>query len=94
MVGSGVGSDVGSGVGTAVGSGVGSGMGSVVGSGPGSAVVEGVGISLQLMVEGSRAVPALSRREPLGSHVKLREVTLARISDLTANDLPSHGGQA
>ena len=89
---------MGSGVGTAVGSGVGSvvgsGMGSVVGSGPGSAVVEGVGISLQLMVEGSRAVPALSRREPLGSHVKLREVTLARISDLTDNDLPSYGGQA
>ena len=69
-------------------------MGSVVGSGPGSAVVEGVESSSQLMVEGSRAVPALSRREPLGSHVKLREVTLARISDLTANDFPSYGGQA
>ena len=57
------------------------------------AVVEGVGISLQLMVEGSRAVPALSRREPLGSHVKFSELTLGRISDLTANDLPSYGGQ-
>ena len=90
MVGSGVGSDVGSGVGTAVGSGV----GSVVGSGPGSAVVEGLGISLQLMVEGSRAVPALSRREPLGSHVKFSELTLARISDLTANDFPRYGGSA
>ena len=52
--------------------------------------MEEVGISMQLMVEGSRAVPAVSRREPLGSHVKLRELTLASISDLTANDLPRH----
>ena len=53
-------------------------------------MVEEVGISLQLMVEGSRAVPAVSRREPLGSHVKLRELTLASVSDLTANDLPTY----
>ena len=89
MVGSGVGSGVGSAVASGVGSVVGSGMGSVVGSGPGSAVVE-EGNSLQLMVESSRAVPALSRREPLASHVKLRELTLASVSDLTANDLPTY----